>query len=205
MKGIYAIGLASCLCLAASAAIADDVNDQVANAATTKIQTACQNCHGPNGDSAVATFPRLNGQQADYIIAQLKSFREHSRDDPHAQAYMWGMASHLDDAIAAEIAKYYAKQKPTSPQTGGALEAEGKTLFTNGDDANHIPPCVACHGDHGEGAGEIPRIAGQHADYLKSQLEAFRSLLRQNEVMHVNTKDMTDREIEAIVSYLAND
>lgn len=205
MKISCAFALSLSLGLAMSPAFADDVSDQAADAALTKVQTVCQNCHGPNGDSAVATFPRLNGQQAEYIIAQLKNFREHSRNDPHAQAYMWGMASQLDDAISTEIAKYYAKQKPTPPQIGGALEAEGKTLFTDGDDANHIPPCAACHGDHGEGTGEIPRIAGQHADYLKSQMEAFRSLLRQNEVMHVNTKDMTDREIEAVVSYLAND
>ena len=47
--------------------------------------------------------------------------------------------------------------------------------------------------------------AGQHGDYLKVQLENFRSLLRTNQVMHANTKDMTDSEIEAVVSYLAND
>jgi cytochrome c553 len=56
-----------------------------------------------------------------------------------------------------------------------------------------------------EGNSVIPRIAGQHADYLKKQLEAFRSTLRESDVMHANTKDMTDTEIEAVVSYLAND
>jgi cytochrome c553 len=51
----------------------------------------------------------------------------------------------------------------------------------------------------------VPRIAGQHATYLKKQLEAFRSTLRESDVMHANTTNMTDREIEAVVSYLAND
>jgi hypothetical protein len=64
---------------------------------------------------------------------------------------------------------------------------------------------LACHGDQGEGNGEIPRLAGQHTDYLKTQLEDFRSLVRNNDVMHANTKDMTNREIEAVVSYLANE
>ena len=68
-----------------------------------------------------------------------------------------------------------------------------------------MPPCQACHGAHGEGNGVVPRIAGQHADYLKKQLEAFRSTLRESDVMHANTTNMTDREIEAVVSYLAND
>ena len=68
-----------------------------------------------------------------------------------------------------------------------------------------MPPCQTCHGAHGEGNSIIPRIAGQHGDYLKKQLEAFRSTLRESDVMHANTKDMTDTEIEAVVSYLAND
>jgi cytochrome c553 len=199
------IVLAAGASLFASAALADDAGDHAAAAAHTKIETVCQTCHGPRGDSAVATFPRLNGQQADYIIAQIKGFRSHTRNDPHAQAYMWGMASQLDDAIAGEIAKYYAGQKPTPPQTGGALAALGKKIFAEGIPEHNVPPCSACHGDHGEGVADVPRLAGQHSDYLKSQLEAFRALLRDNPVMHANTKDMTDSEIEAIVSYLAND
>ena len=29
--------------------------------------------------------------------------------------------------------------------------------------------------------------------------------MRTNDIMHANTKDMTDREIEAVVSFLANE
>lgn len=191
------------LSFAAAGAFAQDKG--VAPATIHKVTTVCQNCHGARGDSVSGTFPRLNGQQAKYIAAQLKNFREHSRSDPHAMAYMWGMAAELDDALVADLAKYYASQKPTEPQTGGALAAKGKEIFLNGVEADHVPPCQACHGDHGEGSDDAPRIAGQHADYLKHQLEAFRTRLRENEVMHANTKDMTDQEIDAVVSYLAND
>jgi cytochrome c553 len=169
--------LAACGCLVASLAVADD--SPAKKAAEAKATATCQDCHGPRGNSTVATFPRLNGQQADYIAAQLKHFRDHSRSDPHAQAYMWGMASQLDDSIIAELGKYYAMQTPTPPQSGGALAGEGVSI--------------------------MPRLAGQHADYLKKQLEAFRSTLRENDIMHANTKDMTDSQIEALVSYLAND
>ena len=177
----------------------------VSEAALNKVTTVCQNCHGARGDSVSGTFPRLNGQQAAYIEAQLKNFRSHGRGDPHAVAYMWGMASQLDDPMIADLAKYYAGQKPTAPQTGGALAAKGKDIFENGVPANGIPPCAACHGANGQGDKDTPRIAGQHAAYLTSQLEAFRALLRENQVMHANTKDMTDSQIEAIVSYLGND
>jgi cytochrome c553 len=169
------------------------------------VTRVCQNCHGPDGNSTSATFPRLNGQQAGYVIAQLKNFRGHSRGDPHAMAYMWGMAAQLNDQQVGEVGKYYSTRKPTEPQKGGTLAAEGRKIYTDGVEAHGVPPCAACHGDHGEGQGEIPRLAGQHADYLKTELEDFRSLLRNNEVMHANTKDMTNREIEAVVSYLANE
>ena len=169
------------------------------------VKRVCENCHGPDGNSTSATFPRLNGQQADYIVAQLKGFRGHNRGDPHAMAYMWGMAAPLSDDEMTAIAKYLSTRRPTEPQKGGALAAEGQKIFNEGVDAHNVPACAACHGDHGEGNSEIPRLAGQHADYLKTQLEDFRSLLRNNDVMHANTKEMTNREIEAVVSYLANE
>jgi cytochrome c553 len=169
------------------------------------VASVCQNCHGPGGNSTSATFPRINGQQAEYIIAQLKAFRDHSRADPHAMAYMWGMAARLDDAAIASIATYLASRPPTRAQTGGALSEQGRQIYATGDAGHNIPACAACHGASGEGNGPIPRLAGQHADYLRKQLEAFRSLLRNNDVMHPNTQDMTDSQIEAVVSYLAND
>lgn len=171
----------------------------------TKITMVCQDCHGMKGDSISPTFPRLNGQQAEYVAGQLKNFRDHKRSDPHARAYMWGMAATLDDVLIEGLAHYYASQTPTQPQSGGALAAEGKKIYTDGVAAQNIPPCQACHGEHGEGNGQFPRLAGQHAAYLTAQLDSFRSLLRENDIMHANTKDMTDTQIEAIVSYLAND
>lgn len=201
MKNICFKALMLGVGLAGTLAIAQAASDSPESMAT----TTCQNCHGPKGDSTSSTFPRLNGQQADYITTQLKNFRSHSRTDPHARAYMWGMASQLDDPMIDGLAKYYASQTPTQPQSGGALAAQGKKIFMEGVDAQNIPACQACHGEHAEGMGAMPRLAGQHGDYLKKQLEQFRSTLRESEVMHANTKDMTDSQIEALVSYLAND
>lgn len=203
MKNLLSTTTVLGFCLFAMTAGAATPADQAA--AADRVTKVCQNCHGPNGNSTSATFPRLNGQQADYLASQLKKFRSHNRDDPHAMAYMWGMAAGLDDNAIAGVASYLAAQKPTAPQTGGTLSAEGKTIYMEGVEADHVPPCAACHGDNGEGNGEFPRLAGQHADYLKKQMEDFRSLVRTNDIMHANTKDMTDREIEAVVSFLANE
>jgi cytochrome c553 len=199
------VTLAATAILAGGVALAQDANKPVPTSVEATATTTCQNCHGAGGNSVSATFPRLNGQQADYIAAQLKNFRDHSRSDPHARAYMWGMASQLDDAAIDGLAHYYANQKPTAPQTGGALAADGAKIYAEGVAAQNVPACQTCHGDHGEGSSVIPRLAGQHGDYLRRQLEAFREELRENEIMHANTKDMTDSQIEALVSYLAND
>ncbi len=206
MKNSVFLAASMVLGVLASPASAAPVDDQAAALGKAKVAAVCQNCHGASGDSISATFPRLNGQQADYIVAQLKAFRDHTRADPHAMAYMWGMASQLDDATITSIGKYLASQPPTKARnTGGALAAAGRKLYASGDDAHNIPACAACHGDNGEGNGAIPRLSGQHADYLRKQLEDFRSLIRSNDVMHANTQDMTDSQIEAVVSFLAND
>ena len=202
MKKLFVTVFATAIFGAPCATAAD--NSPAASAEGIATST-CQSCHGALGNSVSSTFPRLNGQQADYIAAQLNNFRSHSRSDPHARAYMWGMASQLDDKTIAALAQYYASQAPTIPQKGGALAAQGAALFANGAPAQDMPPCQSCHGEHAEGNGVFPRLAGQHADYLKKQLEAFRSSLRESDVMHVESKDMTDSQIEALVSYLAND
>jgi cytochrome c553 len=86
----------------------------------------------------------------------------------------------------------------TSPEI-----AAGKTIFTEGIPSEGVPPCVACHGEHAEGNGPIPRLAGQHEDYLASQLEAYASTERANEVMREISKDMTAEQISEVTAYLA--
>ena len=204
MKTFFATAIVIA-CFSSPCAAAETTGDNAASIAEGIATTTCQNCHGALGNSVSGNFPRLNGQQADYIAAQLNNFRSHNRSDPHARAYMWGMASQLDDKSIAALAQYYASQTPTAPQKGGALAAQGAEIFANGAPAQNMPPCQSCHGEHAQGNGIFPRLAGQHADYLKRQLEAFRSSLRESDVMHVESKDMTDSQIEALVSYLAND
>ena len=46
-------------------------------------------------------------------------------------------------------------------------------------------PCTACHGVHGEGmaAAQVPRLAGQAADYLEKQLDNYADGSRGNPIM----------------------
>jgi cytochrome c553 len=93
----------------------------------------CSSCHGPDGRSISPTFPRLAGQQKDYIVAQLQAFRDKTRADPHAQTYMWGMAARLSDPTIDAIAAYYASQTPVAGQASDSPETvAGKKIFTEG-------------------------------------------------------------------------
>ena len=167
---------------------------------------SCSTCHGPNGRSVAPTFPILAAQQASYLELQLHAFKDQTRADPDAQAYMWGMAAPLSDAMISELAAYYAKQPASAGHTAGpgALVARGKQIFEEGVPAKQIPACATCHGAHAEGMASFPRLAGQHAPYLLKQLLVIQSVLRTAPVMHGVIKDLTREQMEAVVVYLAS-
>lgn len=192
------IGMAIGLCLSVNSAIADEA------AAPPKEIAKCEACHGPRGDSVQGNVPRLNGQHAEYIAARLRSFLDPGREDPHATEAMWGVVRDVNDTALQAIGLYYSKQTPTGRSTGAELAEEGRKLYMAGDPAGYIPACASCHGADGAGHGAIPRLAGQHADYLTNQLERLRLDIRASGTMHPNTNSMTDRQIKALVAYLAN-
>jgi cytochrome c553 len=163
----------------------------------------CSSCHGPGGHSVSSTFPRLAGQQKDYLIAQLTAFRDHKRADPHAQTYMWGMAGSLSNPMIAALAAYYAAQPPTPGTPDSSPEAQaGRKIYTEGIAAQGVPACMACHGAKGEGNSAFPRLAGQHSAYIERQLEAFASNARANAIMHQNSKNLTPEQIRAVAAYV---
>jgi cytochrome c553 len=164
----------------------------------------CSSCHGPDGRSISSTFPRLAGQQKDYLVAQLQAFRDHTRADPHAKTYMWGMAARLSDPTIEAIAAYYSAQPPVPGEPASSPEiTAGKRIFTEGIPSESVPPCMSCHGEKAAGNGPIPRLAGQHPAYLARQLEAFASNARANVIMHRNSKDLTAVQISEVTAYLA--
>jgi cytochrome c553 len=172
-------------------------------AALRKTIDTCGTCHGVNGRSVSPTFPNLAAQTAPYLELQLHAFKDQSRADPDAQAYMWGMASQLSDAMISALANYFAAQSAPVGTAGNAtLIAQGKKLYEEGVPARQIPPCATCHGPQAQGMATFPRLAGQHAPYLLKQLLVIQSVLRTAPVMHGIVKDLTRPQMEAVVAYL---
>ena len=168
----------------------------------------CASCHGPRGRSVSPAVPRLAGQRKEYLESQLKAFRDRTRADPMAQAYMWGMASQLSDETIPKIAEYSSEQKPVPGRAGDPKMVEaGRAIVQHGVPAASIPACVACHGKDAEGTAECPRLAGQHAEYLLKQLVMFKSELRSGAnapIMHTVTTGMTFDQMRAVAAYLTS-
>lgn len=70
-----------------------------------------------------------------------------------------------------------------------------------------MPACVSCHGPGGKGIGAVfPALAGQHASYIKAQLEAWKNGTRRNDpnnLMKVVADRLTDEEVQAVSEYFA--
>jgi cytochrome c553 len=169
------------------------------------VSNACSKCHGFNGVSTSPIFPILAGQVPGYIESELKLFRQRGRSDPHARAFMWGIARALTDEQIKGVARYFSSQ-PAVKGTGSsnpALADKGKLLYENGAPERDIEACTVCHGHSGEGVNTQPRIAGQHRDYVAMEMVQFRSGLRENKVMQHVSEKLTDDEIAALVEYIS--
>ena len=158
-------------------------------------------CHGPNGNSASGTWPKLAGQHAGYITTQLKHFKAGERANP----VMMGMAAALQDADMANIAAYLNKQvqAPGTAKNKESIEL-GKSIYRGGIASKNVPACAACHGPAGAGIPvQYPRIGGQWAEYTETQLISLRTGERKNLQMNMIAAKLSDRELKAVADYIA--
>ncbi len=163
----------------------------------------CSTCHGPRGISTSPEFPILAAQRAGYLESQLEAFRAKTREEKIAHDFMWGIAYNLDDAMIKSVALYYSMQAPAPGRPGDPAQvARGRELFDKGVPGRGIPACATCHGANAEGIAAFPRLAGQHAKYVVSQLDYIQSLVRKAPVMHGIVKDLTPEEMQALAIYV---
>jgi cytochrome c553 len=169
------------------------------------VEHMCSSCHGVKGQSVSPNFPHLAGQQKGYIINEIKIFQDHTRADPHAHTFMWGMAAGLDDATIETLATDYAAMVPAPGKPGDPADiAAGKQIYLNGVAEREVPACIKCHGSYAQGEKAYPRLAGQHQSYLEHQLEVFASNERAHKTMHQNAMNLTKDQIRQVAGYLAS-
>ncbi|MDR2208984.1 MAG: c-type cytochrome [Azoarcus sp.] len=164
----------------------------------------CGACHLPNGAGRPdGTFPQLAGQHTTVLIKQMADTRAGLRDNPT----MYPFAVVLTDPQElADVAAYI--ESLCIPLDHGKYEgsdaaqqiAKGKGLYEK--------QCLECHGKNGEGdkAKFYPVIAGQHYNYLLTQMTHIRDGKRRNSnpEMVVAIKPYTDDMLVAISAYQAS-
>ncbi|WP_406665013.1 c-type cytochrome [Gallaecimonas sp. GXIMD1310] len=182
------------------------------NAEAGKAKSAtCAACHGPDGNSPLAMYPKIAGQHASYLLKQLQNFKlamQTGGKEGRSNAVMGGMVMPLSEQDMEDLAAYFASQTMTPGSTPKDVVAAGQKLFMGGDMSRGISACVACHGPRGDGhsLAKYPDISGQHPDYIKAQLEAFRAGTRANDpngMMRDIAAKLSDKDIDTLSKYLS--
>jgi cytochrome c553 len=181
----------ACVLAATAARAADD------EAATAQLAQPCFACHGPQGNSQNPMYPILAGQSWRYIYIELKDFNEGRRSDPQ----MTPMAKTLTRDQMIALGNYFAAQKPVAPafKVDAARVAAGKKV-------SDAVLCPMCHLGGFVGQNEIPRVAGQHPEYIRKQLQDFKARKRTNDGGNMTSvaSTLSDEDIENLAQYVAN-
>lgn len=187
-----------------SAAVAGPVKPGDPKAGQAKA-AVCGACHGLDGNSSDAQYPKLADQSEEYIVHQLENFKSGKRQNP----IMMGMAAPLSEQDMHDIGAYFASQKMIPGVADQALVERGQTLFREGDAERKIPACMACHSIDGSGnpGAMYPHLAGQHAQYIQATLKAWHDGTEwgsdaHSQIMPSIAKKLDADDIAALASYV---
>ncbi len=156
----------------------------------------CSACHGVDGNSPTPVVPSIAGQPKQFIVTALYMFREGRR----VNALMAPFAEKLSNADLNDLAAWFSSQKLAAPAKIPDAEnvAAGKAITEKNN-------CVACHTATLVGQQHIPRLAGQHYDYLLDQLKLFKASKRGDfdGTMTSAAQALTVADIEVLAQYLS--
>lgn len=161
-----------------------------------KVAAFCANCHGDGGNSVKPEVPNLAGQNAYYLLRQLREFGD-------TQGRTGEFKRRLVNAMSADekvgMVVFYSAQEVTfKPSVEAALVKKGERLYAKS--------CADCHEGDGRGTSDHSRIAGQQTVYLTNSLKAYRDKPspRLDRQMALELKSMSDADIAAIVAFVSS-
>lgn len=161
----------------------------------------CQGCHRRDGSGRAAlAIPRLSGQHASVILKQIMDIRSGARLNPPMKPVV--EEPHHTTQSFADIAAFLQSLPVTGTlEKGPGTElARGQTLYAR--------DCAVCHGERGEGRGELfhPMLAAQHYSYLLRELGLIRNGARGNSsaAMVQTLRNHTQADLQALADYLSN-
>lgn len=167
------------------------------------VEGKCFICHGTEGESSSPVFPRLAGQHASYVARQLADYQSGKRKNDTMQAMVADLSA--DDM---RLLGMYFESKPTRahPVADPELAQVGRFVYNRGNPFSGVAACADCHGAAGHGTDKLPRLGGQHAQYVENQLKAFskRERTNDNAVMHTIASKLSELELKAVASYVSS-
>ena len=166
------------------------------------VSGVCFLCHGMQGESNSEVFPRLAGQHWEYTAKQLAQFKSGERKS----TAMAGMTAKLSADEMVALGKYFESiTLSPEPAKDAGLAAVGQYVFQSGNKFSGVPACASCHGKEALGTSQLPRLAGQNAVYIETQLKSFGTRTRTNDnaVMHSIVERMTPLEMAAVAEYVS--
>ncbi|MEJ8855779.1 c-type cytochrome [Variovorax robiniae] len=169
----------------------------------------CVGCHGIIGYQAsfpeIYKVPKIAGQSATYIVAALNAYKAGDRKHPTMRA----IADTLTDQDMADLGAYYSTlgmaQGDAAPPTAPPPNDTVAALISRDKDNN----CTKCHGANFNtpNDGTVPKLAGQHADYLLVALKSYKAhtpmIGRSNAIMGGQAKNFTNAELKQLASYIS--
>jgi cytochrome c553 len=175
----------------------------------------CAGCHGSDGNSMVASFPKLAGIGEKYITQQLRMVKSGER----VIVEMTGILNGSSDQDLQDMAAYYNSK---TRQTSGAQDITlvgisnpeealdyGENVYRGGNLKTGVAACTGCHSPSGNGNGPAgyPGLGGQHAAYIEKQLLAYRRGERASGgnaiIMQGVAANLSDKEIKAVANYIS--
>ncbi len=177
--------------LGASISYANDMTSNVTN-------NPCAGCHGTNGVS-LGQAPHLAGLPAAYLVSTMKAYANKTR----FSTIMGRIARGYSDEQLQNMGDFFASKDwpQTEHKVDPKLVAKGQLLHLNNG-------CTGCHGVNGKSSSPtIPNLAGQFPEYLRIQMEDYRSgntpIPPAAMIMRNMTGSMSDDEIASLAAYYA--
>ncbi len=192
--------LMAALCMLGSwAQAASEESPRITQIATER----CDACHGAKGQGANAMFPKLAGQNPDYLMGQISQFKSGKR---HSYVMRYQLVD-LSQADVAALASHYSATRldNTAVATDTARYEAGRAIYAQLVARAQAVTCDSCHGASARGGPGVPRLAGQHADYLADQIRRFADGSRDASASpgHASAYGLSGSQIDAVSYFLA--
>ncbi|MCP3851836.1 MAG: cytochrome C [Gammaproteobacteria bacterium] len=162
------------------------------------LANTCAGCHGTYGASAGDAMPIVGGLDKRYLIEVLKQFKSGERDSTIMGRIMRGYSELEIKAISA----YIADQEWVSSSKDVPKHLVGKSAKL------HKAKCESCHEDNGVFQDdEVPRLAGQWADYTKIMLYNFHDIgspHSQPRKMRKRVQKLSQDELDELAHFYAS-